>query len=680
MLGQSKGSLSCATKKANNKIKSLGNDVEDDLISLVDTSSTVCTSSESIQLSLPDNFDDVFSINGISVAPIKCTSAELRLLHAQIVDLRSQVKHLTDDRETFLGMLQSLDTNAIFENHYQMEQTSEAKRSLLHHASLILKRKLAKHHDELRIAIENAKTSGEIAEQKNEKATNAQIIYEQRIANMQEALDAANERRKESDEKCKNLQEKVIEIEEKGRKFDDMTSQFKTLEHECKRMRGIIDQRQKDMESSKVESETMKTEVKNLTSQIHALEMDKSFVEKEKTLLLKQVQDTETRYEKAECMLREANARLDDISLQLSNASAIAKAESEAQASIEIKRIRSECDEELRRYRTQVETSYKRELTILRDTKEEATKQGIEAQRQVVKLREDLEKTSSQKDDTIKRLEKSLSAYHSDMKIKCIEYSKLQLCNEQLEQNEHTLKTEVRMLSAQVDVHKNEFKNLEQESSLQRKQLMDEIERKDDQLEMYYESQLKSFHSQEAKQMMTCSSNKVSMHHFLEKAKELEKKNSDLLKATSHLKKEMKKQGEKNTIYQMKLKNSEEEVQSLSKKLKETMKDKILENGTSNSIRAMNETLKQDLREAQLEIRKASSENSYLVTKYNQLVKSCENNQHSCNIIKPETRQQSRNIQVWKVDSRTKVATPVKVVKNFKHDDLVAPNSSAIYK
>lgn len=633
--------------------------IDDDLHSLVDTS-TICTAaSESVQLSLPDNFDDVFSINGISIPPVKCTSAEVRLLHAQIADLRSQVKFLTNDRDACLRSLQRLDVNSIFQNGDEFRETHEGKRNLVQNVALILRKKLLTHHDELRRAMDKAKITSDIAEQQKEKASNTQIICDQRIQNLEEALEAANERRKEADDKCKYLQDELIETEEKGRKFDDLSSQHQTLECERKRLKSVIDQMQKDVESTKVESATNKTKVKDLSSQIHALEMDKSFIEKEKVLLLQRIEEAEKRSRDTALTLSEANSKCDDLSLQLVNANAVAKAESDGKASSEIKRIRTECDDELKRYRTQVETSYKRELSILKDAKDDAMKQNSEAQSEIKKLRDSLDSMTAQKDETISRLEKSLSDCRSDVKVKCIESSKLLLCNEQLEENVRVLQSEVEMLSAQVAAHKNEFKNLEQESCCKRRQLMVEIERKDEQLEMYYQSHKLSLESKEGGKVKSyISANEGSAHHFLEKAKQLEKKNSDLLKAIYHLKKEMKRQSEETTRFQMKLKSAEEKSESLKNELKGAIDDKCVESGTSNNLKFMNQALTEDLHQARKEIDRLSNEYNYLTTKYNHLMKNGQQEKENLNL---SSRRHSRNVQIWKIDGKTKVATPVKV-------------------
>ena len=121
----------------------------------------------------------------------------------------------------------------------------------------------------------------------------------------------------------------------------------------------------------------------------------------------------------------------------------------------------------------------------------------------------------------------------------------------------------------------------------------------------------------------------------------------------------MKKQNEQNATYQMKVKDSEDEIGSLKKKLKEAAEDKITENGDIMTIKATNKALKEDLHQSRLENRRVSYEYTYLQTKYNQLIDNFQNFQNSCH-IQPRTRHQDRNIQVWKVDGTTKVATPIK--------------------
>jgi hypothetical protein len=647
----------------------------DDSNCLADTS-TICTVSDSIQLSLPESFDDTFSLNGISIAPDRCSNAEIRLLHAQLRESRREVQQLTADRDATFNSLKNLEIAPEFdEKYHNVKRIPAENRSLVQHATFMLYDKLSNHQKEYQQALVKAKNASDIADQQKEKAQNVQILCDQKVSNLEEAVDAANERRSELEEKCKGLQATIIEIQEKGRKFDDLTSQNQDLINETKRLRTIIDQRRVDSEKIIKENICYKDKVKDLNRKVQVLEMDKSFMEKEKCMLLQRVETDEERTKSIESALRDATLKCDTLTMQLGDASLVAKADSEVKAGIEIKRIREESGEELKRYRSQVEASYTRELNILREAKDEATKQNIEDRNNIEKLRQNLENTTTQKDEMLSRLERSLSDCRSDIKVKCIETSRLQLHNEQLEQSNKAIRHELQMLSDQVKVHKTEFTNLEQESLSQRKHFEDEIERKEEQLEMYYQSQIKNTPNRNVQSAGPYSPHLNNQVHFLDKAKQVEKKNSDLQKALTHLKNELSKQVEKTKSYQTKLTSADLKIHSLSKQIKVSEDKQLMENDASNHLVSQIHALKEDLQQARKERDKLGKEFSFLLEKYHQLIEqNRENGYFSASGTTPlRSKRVQKNIQVWTVDSQNKKATPTKMTH---HRDSVTMHTT----
>ena len=223
----------------------------DESNSIADTS-TICTFTESIQLSLPESFDENLSINGIPIVPDKCSHNEIRCLHAQVLASSAQVQHLSSEKEATLKALKDFEIGINFDHEYEViKQTSPENRSFIQNAKLQIYEKLSTLQHELQSALERAKNSSEIAEQQQQKASNAQILCDQRISNIQEALDASNERRSEVELTCKDLQSAVIELQEKGHQFDDLLSLNQNMKDETVRLRTLVDQKQKEVECTK---------------------------------------------------------------------------------------------------------------------------------------------------------------------------------------------------------------------------------------------------------------------------------------------------------------------------------------------------------------------------------------------------------------------------------------------
>lgn len=645
----------------------------DESNSIADTS-TICTFTESIQLSLPESFDENLSINGIPIVPDKCSHNEIRCLHAQVLASSAQVQHLSSEKEATLKALKDFEIGINFDHEYEViKQTSPENRSFIQNAKLQIYEKLSTLQHELQSALERAKNSSEIAEQQQQKASNAQILCDQRISNIQEALDASNERRSEVELKCKDLQSAVIELQEKGHQFDDLLSLNQNMKDETVRLRTLVDQKQKEVECTKECFTNMKIKLKDTEKKIQSLEMDKSFLNKEKCILVQRTEKTEERCKQHLSDLREATIRCDDLTSQLGDATRVAKAESEAKAASEIQRVRGECDQEIERYRTQVETSYKRELSIISEAKDETMLQLREAKNEIQVLRTNLGSMTIQKDDSIQLLQKSLSDCRSDVKVKCIEASRLQLLNEKFEHRNQELESEVQLLTDQVEAHRSEFSNLEKECTFQRKQFLDEIERKDEQLEMYYQSQVNA--------SMTNGGHHIAkgkhQTHFLDKAKQLENRNSEMQETIEQLKNNLDEQKSLTKSYKSKLNASESEIKHLVNQVHVNEEKFNSENGKAKHFLCQQESLKDELNRVIKERDRITTDFTFLLEKYHQLIGTRPKQQHigderdDSNLYYFPRKSQhqilkNRNSQLWIYDAIQKKAVPTNMM-HYNH-------------
>jgi chromosome segregation ATPase len=640
--------------------------------------STLCTRPpESIQLSLPESFDDTLSIHGFTIsAPEKCTSSEIRLLHAQLLELRDQVHLLSKEKNASLNALKNFKITSYFDKEYiEIRKIPPERRSLFHQASLLLYEKLSALRDELQVALEKAQNSEEIARQHEEKASNAQILCDQKTTNLQNSLNAAQERRTEIESKCKDLHTTVLNIQDKSRQFHDLNIQNDHLSQDVTRLRTILDKQQREIEEIRGENATLIANSKLFERTVQELQMDKVFLEQEKSILSKRTETSEEHGNKLKSLLREANAKVDTISVKLGEVHRVVKTDCDSAASVELQRIRDESKNEMHRYRSQVEASYSRELSLLKEAKNEATKECSIAKNETQQLKENLESLTHRKDECVKRLEKSLSDSRSDLKIKCIELSRLQILNENFDQTSQELQNKAHMFSDKVEVHKKQFKCLEQESLAQRKQFMEEIERKEEQLEMYFQAQ----HIDTGKQKSTPQHGSNTQSHFLEKAKLHEKENKDLQKAMNTLKIALKKQTEKVTLHQSQLESTRLTVCSLKEQMKTKEQEVAKENTSSIQLVAKNHSIREDLYQTQMERDRISKEFNFLQEKYHQLIeryamnnanisptrahtKSCLHQQEKCpstkSYISTSTTSSTSNVRFWTFDKENNIAIP----------------------
>ena len=175
--------------------------------------------------------------------------------------------------------------------------------------------------------MERATNASEIAMQHQEKASNSQLLCEQRVSSLEEALDAAKDRHSESRAKVAELQTTVVELQEKGRMFDDVAAQKNTLDDEVIRLRSVIEQKQKEADSFAKKDKDERSKLKDLERTVQTLEMDKTFLEKEKCILTERTERSDECNNKYNHSLRDAVVKSDNLMMQLAEANLSSKSE-----------------------------------------------------------------------------------------------------------------------------------------------------------------------------------------------------------------------------------------------------------------------------------------------------------------------------------------------------------------
>ena len=280
--------------------------------------STIYTASESMQLSLPDSFDDNFSTLDVrpNYTPGSLENAEIKLIQAQLYDSQQRIIELRKERE---NALKSID-----EAMCMSSEDVETLKSLPFEERTLGQSILLKIHDEvvsnkskLKTEIEKAANASEIAMQQQQKIANEQILSDQKIAYLKETLDATKDRYSEAKEKIAGLQSTVIELEEKKRLFDSVTKEKKTLVDDVSRLRNLIKEKEKEMEHVDKNYTVVRSKLKDSERLTQTLELEKSFIEKEKQILLQRAEKSEKNAEKMEEFLREAVIKGDRLMVQL---------------------------------------------------------------------------------------------------------------------------------------------------------------------------------------------------------------------------------------------------------------------------------------------------------------------------------------------------------------------------
>jgi len=568
--------------------------------SLNDTPSTD-SENESLNLSLPDSFDDTFSALDGLPGYIHDENPQIRLLHAQLYESKQRVKNLQDERE---HATQFLDENVQFsqQDFDSISSHARSKRSLEEMVKLTIYQQVSDKKVEAEKMIQHATNATEIAKQMQENASNMELLCDQKLANMEDALNAAKDRHSEAIEQVTLLQSNTIDLKEKGRMFDDTAETNRRLSDEVNRLRVAMDQKQLEIELFATRDSEAQVTIKNLQRTTQSRGMEKTFLEKEKCMLVERAERAEGAAKALEKSLQDTVTKADNLTVQLSESNLKANTSHESNVTKQVKQARSDCEKEFSAYRTQMEGAFERECRMLKEAKDDVVAQYERASSEIICLRE----CTTQKDARIVELECTVCDVRSDLKVKCIEASRFHLTNENMEKDLAEYRSQQQMMGDELQAHKLAFKHLEKDSTFERQRLHDEIKRKEDQLEMYYQSQMRDLKD-------TCSSATPINHlHLLEKSSSLQNKCQGLEDQVKHLRQKLKRQIEKSRSFESKFSTAHLALQDF-RQGERPCNQVDAGNSLAESLRADNTALRD-------EHYRLSKDFSHLLTKYFDLV------------------------------------------------------------
>ena len=568
--------------------------------SLNDTHSTN-SENETLNLSLPDSFDDTFSALDGLPGYIHDENPEIRLLHAQLYESKQRVKNLQDERE---HAIQFLHGNVQFLQQDIESITSHArsKRSLEEMVKLRIYQQVSDKKIEAEKMIQCATNATEITKQMQEKASNMELLCDQKLANMKDALNAAKDRQSEAIEQVTLLQSNIIDLKEKGRMFDDTAEKNRRLSDEVNRLRVAMEQTLVETESFATRDSEAQATIKDLQRTTQSFGMEKTFLEKEKCMLVERAERSEDAAKILETSLQDTVSKADNLTVKLSESNLKANTSHASNVTKQVKQARSDCEKEFSAYRTQMEGAFERECRMLREAKDEVVAQYERASSEIICLRE----CTTQKDARIVELECTLCDVRSDLKVKCIEASRFHLTNEKMEKDLVEYRSQLEMMGDELQAHKLAFKHLEKDSTFERQRLHDEIKRKEDQLELYYQSQVRDLKDTRP------SAIPINHLHLLEKSSSLQNKCQGLEDQVKHLRQKLKRQIEKSRSYESKLTTAHIALQDSRQGERPYIQD-----GASNSLA---ESLRADNTALRNEHYRLSQDFSHLLTKYFDLV------------------------------------------------------------
>lgn len=356
---------------------------------------------DAIHLSLPESFDDSLSFFGMGGAAAiskngtsRCTSfvsdqntdllVQFASTKKNFKDVQGKLKR-RDERITALTAClnerkQSIRDIVVSDEKYEyLKQRSEKDLGLVDFASVIFYEKMSKlqkANDSLQQKCQELSQNHfndlERTNRSLRDATTAKIAAEEREEVVKADLMKAEALYKDAKLKVSDLQSNILELQEKGRRFDDVSRKHQTGETELINLRRLVEDTEDSTRKLVLKDAKNREKLLNAEKKIEVLEMDKSFLRKELTTVKDRASQGEKEVKKLEIALHEVTVRKDTLMLQLNEGREKIKADYHLKLETETVNLKLHSNKEINEAFEKASDKWRTEVEQMREVKNKA--------------------------------------------------------------------------------------------------------------------------------------------------------------------------------------------------------------------------------------------------------------------------------------------------------------------
>jgi len=350
-----------------------------------------------IQLSLPDSFDETFTVNGIPLTEelLMSSKSNNKNINLRLDDASPPSdfsKWIDEEKQRIL----SLGTDTYDIDYDRLKYVPKDRMTLVETVALVIHNRLTSETNGQRKEVCRLREQIESLEYELEEARRSKKTMTQRFESLRSELTVSDGRQHELNNKVRELQEKILEFKESERKHGSLKQKSKATEEEIRSFQSQVERHEKTFrESASAEKATMQKLVES-ERKLQSITTEKAFLEKEADLLLERVERTEKDYRQCEASLSETNRKYEATVYKAKEREDQSKAEYETKVANEISRAREDCNKEVSQlFKHRIE-AWERENSLLRESRNEVQKELERLRRELNEARETYEKQLTQ--------------------------------------------------------------------------------------------------------------------------------------------------------------------------------------------------------------------------------------------------------------------------------------------
>ena len=441
---------------------------------------------ESIQLSLSESFDDAFLITKQTQRCDRNVTSETRFLYEKLLSAKRIIDCL---RGQINKAKRGIDTIQMDENEYRdLKRIPENQLDLLQRISIVINEVHISKQQEIQSLKINSQNQIFLLEQQRDEALHAKKMSDRREKGLCESLEHSEQRQYELEKEIKELNLGISGLKKKGEEHAKMKNKIEKLETDSKIAQKVIDENKEQLSNCKSIEANLRQSVSDFERKVQILEMDKTYLQKENGVLTERCSYVENDYKRKEAALEELVIKNENLMLKLSETKCIEKTEYCNRIADEINRAREESKIDFDRTIEHTKLLHEKERNLLRESKNELADRLEKTANDLQIFRSKYDDIVLEKSEVIHSLEKDISKVESELNLKNFELTKLSSKSEDMRSELNEIRAENGLLKERVEAHAKQFRSLEQETMYEKKSLLDELTRKNEEIKKFSES------------------------------------------------------------------------------------------------------------------------------------------------------------------------------------------------
>jgi chromosome segregation ATPase len=382
-----------------------------------------------VQLSLPDSFDETLTVNGIQIIENLQRESQQEHVHVNKAILRvgnhnesSRIKSdwIEEEKKRLFSLAESSSDlpGGLEYNYDRLKFLPKERMTILDAAAQAIQTKVTKLSGSHRQEVNRLRDQIECLEHELGEVKRSKKTLAQRFESLESELMVSNGGKLELNSRLRELHEQILQYKVMQHDFEATKVKLKATEDEKDGFHRQLELKEKNLNEAASAGRESMQKLAESERKVQSMISEKVLLQKETDLILERAERLEKDFQQSEARLSAIRSEYEDAMRKAKSAEEKARADWEAKLASEMSRVRQESSNDvshLFKHRIDV---WERENTLLRESKKDLQKELEQLKRENIGARETYDTQLAQNIKTLSEKE------HEIVEVRCV-YSPL---------------------------------------------------------------------------------------------------------------------------------------------------------------------------------------------------------------------------------------------------------------